>query len=151
MVKSLLQHRRPGFNPWVGKILWRRKWQPTPVFLPGKSHGQRSLAGYSLWGHKELDTTEQLHFTSLQTQETVIRTSSGWWKAQAFLLSGITFLYHERDLISIYQTLIAHSLYYECSIEDVTILYGHRTSVSCFFSTSSVSFSSSYYSRAAWA
>ena len=42
------QHRRPGFNPWVGKIPWRRKWQPTPVFLPGESHGQRSLAGYSL-------------------------------------------------------------------------------------------------------
>ena len=43
-----------------GKIPWRRKWQPTPVFLPGASHGQRSLAGYSPWGHKESDTTEQL-------------------------------------------------------------------------------------------
>ena len=41
------RHRRCGFNPWVGKILWSRKWQPTPVFLPGKSHGQRSLVGYS--------------------------------------------------------------------------------------------------------
>ena len=40
----------------------RRKWQPTPVFLPGKSHGQRSLVGYSPWGHKESDTTERLHF-----------------------------------------------------------------------------------------
>ena len=40
--------------------LWRREWQPIPVFLPGKSHGQRSLAGYSPWGHKELDTIEQL-------------------------------------------------------------------------------------------
>ena len=39
--------RRCGFDPWVGKILWRRKWQPTPVFLPGKCHGQRSLARYS--------------------------------------------------------------------------------------------------------
>jgi len=47
---------------WVGKIPWRRKWQPTPVFLPGKSHGQRSLVGYSPWGHKELDTTEWFHF-----------------------------------------------------------------------------------------
>ena len=45
-----LQCRRPRFNPWVGRIPWRRKWQPTPVFLPGKSHGQRSLAGYSPWG-----------------------------------------------------------------------------------------------------
>ena len=43
---------------------WRRKWQPTPVFLPGESHGQRSLAGYSTCGHKELDKTEQLHFLS---------------------------------------------------------------------------------------
>ena len=49
---------RPRFNPWVGKISWRREWQPTPVFLPGESHGQRSLAGYSPWGHKESDTTE---------------------------------------------------------------------------------------------
>ena len=49
---------RLGFNPWVGKIPWRRKWQPTPGFLPGESHGQRSLAGYSPWGRKELDMTE---------------------------------------------------------------------------------------------
>ena len=42
----------------VGKIPWRRAWQPTPVFLPGESHGQRSLAGYSPWGHKESGTTE---------------------------------------------------------------------------------------------
>ena len=54
--------RGPGFDPWVRKIPWRRKWQPTPVFLPGKSHGWRSLAGYSPWGRKELDTTERLHF-----------------------------------------------------------------------------------------
>ena len=47
-----------GFNAWVGKIPWRRAWQPTPVFLPGESHGQRSLARYGPWGCKELDTTE---------------------------------------------------------------------------------------------
>ena len=50
--------RDKGFDPWVRKIPSRRKWLPTPVFLPGKSHGQRSLEGYSLWGHRELDTTE---------------------------------------------------------------------------------------------
>ena len=44
----------------VGKIPWRREWQPTAVFLPGESHGQRSLEGYGTWGHKELDTTEKL-------------------------------------------------------------------------------------------
>ena len=50
---------RCGFDPWVGKIPWRRAWQPTAVFLPGESHGQRRLVGYSPWGHKELDMTEQ--------------------------------------------------------------------------------------------
>ena len=58
-----LQCGRTRFNPWVGKI-WRRKWQPTPVFLPGNSHGQRSLVGYSPRGPKELDTTEWLLFFS---------------------------------------------------------------------------------------
>jgi len=48
----------PGFNPWIGKIPWRRKWQPTPVFLPGESRGQRSLTGYSPQGHKESDKAE---------------------------------------------------------------------------------------------
>ena len=50
-----------GFDPWLGKIPWSRKWQPTPVFLPGEFHGQRSLVGYSPWGHKESDTTEHAH------------------------------------------------------------------------------------------
>ena len=56
-VKSL-QCGRTRFDPWVGKIPWRRKWQPTLLFLSRKSHGWRSLAGYSPWGCKELDTTE---------------------------------------------------------------------------------------------
>ena len=51
-------HRRCRFNPWVRKIPSRRKWQPTPVFLPGEFHGQRSLADYSPWGRKESDMTE---------------------------------------------------------------------------------------------
>ena len=50
--------KRHRFDPWIRKIPWRRAWQPTPVFLPGESHGQKSLAGYSPWGHKELDMTE---------------------------------------------------------------------------------------------
>ena len=54
VVKNLPALWRPGFDPWVKKIPWRRKWQPTPVFLPGKSHGQRSLVGYSSWGHKRV-------------------------------------------------------------------------------------------------
>ena len=52
------RHKRHSFNPGVGKIPWRRVWQPTPVFSPGESHGQKSLEGYSPWGHKELDMTE---------------------------------------------------------------------------------------------
>ena len=51
------QCRRHGLNPWVGMMPWRRKWQPTAGVLPGKSHGQKSLAGYSPWGHKESDMT----------------------------------------------------------------------------------------------
>ena len=60
-----LQCRKPRFSPWVGNIPWRREWEPTPVFLPGEPHGQRNLAGFSPWGHKESDTTERLtlHYT----------------------------------------------------------------------------------------
>ena len=57
MVKNLLQCRRPRFDPWVGKI-WRSEWLPTPIFLPGEFHGQRSLEGYSPWGFRESDMTE---------------------------------------------------------------------------------------------
>ena len=56
--KECLQCRRPGFDPWVGKIPWRRAWQPIPVSLPGEFHGHRSLVSYSPWGHKESDMTE---------------------------------------------------------------------------------------------
>ena len=74
--ESACQCRRPEFDPSVGKIPQRRKWQPTPVFLPGESHGQRSLAGYSPWDHKKLDMTKQLIHTHTHTQ------SRGWffWK-----------------------------------------------------------------------
>ena len=53
-----LQGGRLRFHLWVGKIPWRREGQPTPVFLPGKSHGQRTLADYSPWGHKQSNRTE---------------------------------------------------------------------------------------------
>ena len=49
------------FDLWVGKIPWRRKWLPTPVFLAGESHGQRNLVGYSPGGHRESDVTKQLN------------------------------------------------------------------------------------------
>ena len=59
--KTGLQCRRSGLSLWVGKILWRREWLLTSVFLSTESQRQRSLAGYSPWGHKELDMTEQLN------------------------------------------------------------------------------------------
>ena len=69
MVKNPLANagdrcKRSEFNPWVRKISWRRAWQSTPVFLPAELHGQRSLVGYSPWGCRQLDTTEQLTHTS---------------------------------------------------------------------------------------
>ena len=57
--KICLQCRRPSFSPWVREIPWRKEWQATPVFLPGQSHGQRSLVGYSPGVRKEWDMTEQ--------------------------------------------------------------------------------------------
>ena len=60
------RHKRRGFNSWVRKIPWRRKWQPAPVFLPGPSHGLRSLGGYSPWGVRESDTTEHTHTLMLR-------------------------------------------------------------------------------------
>ena len=70
------RHKRHGFNPWVRKIPWRRKWQPTPVFLPGKSHGQRSLVGYSPWGQSESNMTEQQEWHS---KGLISRTISWEW------------------------------------------------------------------------
>ena len=70
MVKNLPAMGEMWFDPWVEKIPWRRKWQLTPVFLPGKSHGQKSLAGYSPWGHRvrhDLATKQQQVFFLLST------------------------------------------------------------------------------------
>ena len=76
MVKSLPTMQ---FDPWVGKIPWKRKWQPTPVFLPGESQGQRSLAGYSPWGHRVWCDWVTNTFTSsiLLTSELFAGRSSG--------------------------------------------------------------------------
>ena len=81
--------RRHGFNPWVGKIPWRKAWQPTPVFLPGEFHGQRSLAGYSPWGCKEMDTTEQL-----KLYRSKISTDS-----LKVVMNGIILLCNKKDMV----------------------------------------------------
>ena len=66
--------QKTGFDPWAGKILWRREWQPTPVFLPGEFNGQRRLAGHNPWGCKESGTTERHSHTNTHTQVVV-----GWY------------------------------------------------------------------------
>jgi len=76
------QYRRHGFSPWVRKIPRSRKWQPAPVFLPGKSHGQRSLEGYSLCDHKESDMTEHILFNRIKIylkilKKTLVRFGGG--------------------------------------------------------------------------
>ena len=82
LVAQRLKHLPPRWETQVRSLGWedprRRKWQPTPVFLPGKSHGQRSLVGYSPLGRKELDTTEQLHFTSFATAPPMALSSSSF-------------------------------------------------------------------------
>ena len=94
-----LQCRRPGFDSWVRKIPWRREWQPTPVFLPGESHGQRILGGYHPWGHKELDSTEQLTlcrpegFLSLLLMELKLK---GLWEPVKILTSYLNVISRER-------------------------------------------------------
>ena len=73
--------KRSRLDPWVRKIPWRRAWPPTPVFLPGESHGQRSLAGYSPWGRKELDMTEATHahvIYQLNLQMAIINGNTAW-------------------------------------------------------------------------
>ena len=52
--ESACQCKKCGFDPWVGKIPWRGKWQPTPILLPGESHGHWTLVGYNPWGHKRV-------------------------------------------------------------------------------------------------
>ena len=74
--------RRCGFSPWVGEIPWRKEWLPTPGFLPGESHGQRSLAGCSPGGHKESDMTERLKSSSTSTPQDTTLSLSGAFAPQ---------------------------------------------------------------------
>ena len=85
VVKSLLQCRRRQrcrFASWVRKIPWSRKWQPAPIFLPGKHHVQRSLAGYSPWGCKELGTPKHAHTHTRTRTHTRARTHTHTHKNQ---------------------------------------------------------------------
>ena len=77
---TCLQCLRSRFNPWVEKIPWRREWQSTPAFLPGESHGQRSLVGYSPWSHKDSDTPEWLTHTHAQRPFLFPFLLYFWWR-----------------------------------------------------------------------
>ena len=103
MVNNLPQCRRPWFDPWVGKMCRRKEWLPTPVFLPGESHGQRSLAAYSPWGHKESDRTERL--THSHTKEV-------YWQKQKLI-------WISKALYSVKQSL--KSLYFRIRFYDIFI------------------------------
>ena len=83
------------FNPWVRKIPWRRKWQPTLVFLPGESHGQKSLADYSLWGLKELDMTERLNILTF-----IFLVSLAFLPAQPLILPSFSLLSRRQEFLS---------------------------------------------------
>ena len=76
--------------PTSGRFPWRRKWQPTPVFMPGKSHGPRSLVGYSPWGCKESDMTEQLHFTMINL-DTILKSRDITLPAKVHLVKTMVF------------------------------------------------------------
>ena len=84
MVKTLPACRGPRFDPWVGKIPWRREWLPITVFLPGESYGQRSLVGYSPGCLKELDMTEWLTLSLFQ------------WKNSKLLVQAVKWIRHKR-------------------------------------------------------
>ena len=73
VLSSCKRHRKHAFDLWVRKIPCKRKWQPTSVFLPGESHGQRSLAGYSPWGHKQSDRTEMTEHTQKQMSYQIMK------------------------------------------------------------------------------
>ena len=96
------RHKRCGFDPWVGKIPWKRAWQPTSVCLPGESHRQRSLEGYSPWGHKESDTTEATEHAHMQMMSKKITygLKSHPWKEEATDLSFPMFNTKEKVLVT---------------------------------------------------
>ena len=94
-----LQCRRPRFYPWVGKIPWRRKWQSTPGLLPGKSHGQRSLVGYSPWGRTQLsDFTFTFTFHKCLAEVTILIKVSHYFSSnhhhnKKYVLLRLTFFF----------------------------------------------------------
>ena len=106
--KICLQCWRCGFNPWVGKILWRREWQSFPVFLPGKSHRERSLAGYSPQGFKNSDTTETAEHVAMHSVQTKSKEKSRYYTP--FFQTAWRFKYN-------FLFILVGYIFRECSIE----------------------------------
>ena len=124
-----LQSGRPGFDPWFGKIPWRRKRQPTPVFLPAESRGQRSLVGYSPWGCKESDMTERL---TLSFSIYLVFTMLYWLHCTMFtyftiLVSGVQ--QHKSVIITSNYTYMASLLSLPPLLPHPTPLGHHRAQV----------------------
>ena len=144
--------RRLWFNPWVGDIPWRRKWQITPVFLPGKSHGWRSLVGCSPWGHKSQtrlsDFTFPFHFHALE-KEMAIHSSVLTWRISRTVEPGglqsmVTRVGHNLDtehacilqssasyrfnFLKLLEVLYLNIFYWSCNIS-TTIVVGLQCSV----------------------
>ena len=94
--------KRCAFHPWVRKIFCRRKWQPTPVFLPGKFHGQRSLVGYSTYGCKESDMTEHAEAILYYTDSYLSQEKKTYQKSYRCTLSSSSNLacYYSRIICS---------------------------------------------------
>ena len=99
--------RRLRFDAWIKKIRWRRKWQPTAVFLPGESHGQTSLAGYSPWGRKEVDTTERLSMHVVMSRARKWRASAGDRKYTMVLVGVPGYLVGANWIVAIFSLLPA--------------------------------------------
>ena len=117
--KPTCQCRRPRFVPWVGNIPWRRKWHSTPVDLPGKFHGQRSLAGYTPWGCKQSDTTEHAYTYVTIQWENIFSTPVGFRvllpnQYSSFTttqLQEISFAYFEHVLLKLYSNHLFVSVF----------------------------------------
>ena len=120
------QWRRLGFNPWVGKIPWRRKLQPTPVFLPGKLHGQKSLVDYSPWDHKESNMTEWLSMRARTHTHTHIRCKySIYSHFQARNVTSLNVELEEMHKVNLrsYMIWFPHTTCFLFCLEDITNIH----------------------------
>ena len=99
MLGICLQRRRSRFDSWVGKIPWRRKCQPTPVFLPGESHARRSLGGYSPWGRRRRTRLSNQTTTSTTEGASSTEHQTGIWVGSQSPCPGLSLLICQMELI----------------------------------------------------